>query len=473
MLPTDLSPKAQQIIDRLSAINYENPNIDEQRIRDAFCRHLEALNLPDYPVEIYRSFDGAFDAVSKADRNRKPQWKVNTDAAWSHALQTVKAAALEAAWKAELKAEWEVVKTAALEAVLKTTPAAASDIVSDDGSYKLWPTVFKAAGYGWWEFEKKITGKDHQDVFWSTWWCRPLKAVLFPASDAARQAALEAASNAVSGAAWDEAWKAAFKTAWDEADDCATNLAFQNAEGTVAWNAVVSAASKVMRTVGWNTVRDTAFGVSHWVPEKEAMQNIESYVEPAAANINFTVSSNRHDEYCAVWMPFIDALEAGTFCFWITQTKVIVLTAPLIRIQDNRLHADGQPAVQWSDREYYYFWRGIQIPQKYGAVLSDNWQPQWLLEEANTPRRCILIQGIGYDRILQDLEAVELDTWREYSLLKIQADIDVEPIHLLKITCPSTKHIKVLRVPPNITSAREAIIWCNWGIDPEQFSVES
>lgn len=36
-------------------------------------------------------------------------------------------------------------------------------------------------------------------------------------------------------------------------------------------------------------------------------------------------------------------------------------------------------------------------------------------------------------------------------------EIDVEPIHLLKMTCPSTRHIHVLRVPPDIFSAREAI----------------
>jgi hypothetical protein len=55
----------------------------------------------------------------------------------------------------------------------------------------------------------------------------------------------------------------------------------------------------------------------------------------------------------------------------------------------------------------------------------------------------------------------------------IYADIDLEPIHLLKMTCPSTNHIHVLRAPPDISSAREAIAWCNWEIDPDQFSVES
>jgi len=30
-----------------------------------------------------------------------------------------------------------------------------------------------------------------------------------------------------------------------------------------------------------------------------------------------------------------------------------------------------------------------------------------------------------------------------------------------------------LRVPPNLASAREAIGWVNWDIDPEEFSVQT
>ncbi len=41
------------------------------------------------------------------------------------------------------------------------------------------------------------------------------------------------------------------------------------------------------------------------------------------------------------------------------------------------------------------------------------------------------------------------------------------------MTCPSTDYIHILRVPPGITSAREAIKWVNWGIDPEQFDIET
>jgi len=71
------------------------------------------------------------------------------------------------------------------------------------------------------------------------------------------------------------------------------------------------------------------------------------------------------------------------------------------------------------------------------------------------------------------LQATEIDAWREYSLLKINSDVDVEPIHVLKMTCPSTGFIHAMRVPPNVTSAREAICWVNWGTDPEEFSVQT
>lgn len=76
-------------------------------------------------------------------------------------------------------------------------------------------------------------------------------------------------------------------------------------------------------------------------------------------------------------------------------------------------------------------------------------------------------------KLAQELQATQLDSWQEYTLLKIDNDIDVESIYLLKMTCPSTGYIHALRVPPDINSAREAICWVNWGTDPEEFSVQS
>jgi hypothetical protein len=115
---------------------------------------------------------------------------------------------------------------------------------------------------------------------------------------------------------------------------------------------------------------------------------------------------------------------------------------------------------------------GVYLPRRYWTHLNQ-WKAEWLLTEDNAEVRRVLIQQLGYDRILQELGASAIDQYREYTLLRVDANIDIEPIFLLKMTCPSTAHIHFLRVPPDLTSAREAIRWVNWDIDPEAFAVET
>ncbi|MEH1944632.1 MAG: DUF6745 domain-containing protein [Nostoc sp.] len=139
----------------------------------------------------------------------------------------------------------------------------------------------------------------------------------------------------------------------------------------------------------------------------------------------------------------------------------------------NRLHAEGEPAIEFTDGYSLYSYHGVTLPEKYGKIHPQQWQSQWLLTEGNAEIRRVLIQGIGYARICQELQAIELDFWKEYTLLKIDNDVDEEAIYLLKMTCPSTGFIHALRVPPNMNSAREAIRWVNWGVDPEEFGVQT
>ena len=121
----------------------------------------------------------------------------------------------------------------------------------------------------------------------------------------------------------------------------------------------------------------------------------------------------------------------------------------------------------------YIYLNDVLIPDKYCGIPFKEWQPQWLIEEKNAELRRLLIQVIGYEKILAELQAINLDNWREYSLFKIDRELDIEPIVLLKMTCPSTNNIHVLRVPPDMNSAREAIQWVDWGIDAEEFSLET
>lgn len=173
-------------------------------------------------------------------------------------------------------------------------------------------------------------------------------------------------------------------------------------------------------------------------------------------------------------------------CCWVYafEKTCFVIERPVKVCWDaqKRLHAEGKPALLFADDTCVYAYQGAVLPERYGKVSPHRWQADWILAEKNAELRRILIQGIGYERLCQELRAQTLDTWREYVLLKIdlpqQAQVDgrdviEEPIHLLKMTCPSTQQIHVLRVPPTIYSAQEAIRWVNWDVDPTDFAAQT
>ena len=163
-------------------------------------------------------------------------------------------------------------------------------------------------------------------------------------------------------------------------------------------------------------------------------------------------------------------------CGWIFpfENVCVVCDRPVKLSVDSeqRLHAEGEPALQYADGYSLYAYHGVTLPEKYGQLHPHQWQAQWLLEERNAEYRRVLIQEIGYARICQELQAIELDSWQEYTLLKIDY-VNLEPLYLLKMTCPSTGFIHALRVPSDVESAREAIRWVNWGTDSEEFSVQT
>ncbi|MGK7904842.1 MAG: DUF6745 domain-containing protein [Hormoscilla sp.] len=169
------------------------------------------------------------------------------------------------------------------------------------------------------------------------------------------------------------------------------------------------------------------------------------------------------------------ALAKNSGCIFPFRNVCWVCDRPrVIRLEnEQRIHAEGEPAIEFADGSRVYAHHGVRLPAAYGQVHPEQWRAEWLLSEENAELRRVLIQGIGYDRICQELKATSLDTWQEYELLRINANLDWERMHLLKMTCPSTGYIHAIRVPPNIRSARDAIKWVNWDIDPDEFSVQS
>ena len=132
-------------------------------------------------------------------------------------------------------------------------------------------------------------------------------------------------------------------------------------------------------------------------------------------------------EHCGWFIPFEDV------CIVCDRPNKFSLDS------ETRLHAEGEAAIQFADGYGLYYYHGVALPEKYGKVHPDRWQARWLLEEKNTELRRILIQAIGYNRICEELQAIQIDSFREYDLIKIDANADVEPIVLLKMICPSNR----------------------------------
>jgi hypothetical protein len=211
---------------------------------------------------------------------------------------------------------------------------------------------------------------------------------------------------------------------------------------------------------------------------QERMQLVYSLPQAASGSAgaildfcNTVIAPPRHPKY---WHTLQNVYKQCGWIFIAEGVCYICDRPTTLKLDDEyRPHAEGEAAIEYSDGTKIYAYHGINMPEQYGQTLPAQWQAQWLLTETNAEIRRALIQGIGYDRLCQDLDAIELDSWAEYTLLKVKESIDVEDLHLLKMTCPSTGHIHAMRVPPDITSARDAIKWMNWDTDPQDFSVQT
>ena len=234
----------------------------------------------------------------------------------------------------------------------------------------------------------------------------------------------------------------------------------------------------------WKTLREK--WESHKLgPSDKLVGAIESGFSPYMS-ANFWMISGCYFDFCievlhgevdrTLWEVFQNLVNS---CGWIFafRDKCYVCDRPhrVSLDSEGRLHATGEAALEYADGWQLYFYEDVMLPEKYGQLPPEQWSAKWLLKEKNAELRRVLIEGIGYDRISQELKARELDAWQEYTLLSIRGiDVNIlNPINLLKMICPSTGQVHAMRVPPEVNSAREAVRWVNWGMDPEEFIIQT
>ncbi|MBW4612273.1 MAG: hypothetical protein KME21_03165 [Desmonostoc vinosum HA7617-LM4] len=112
---------------------------------------------------------------------------------------------------------------------------------------------------------------------------------------------------------------------------------------------------------------------------------------------------------------------------------------------ENRIHAEDAAAIAFTD--------GYSLNVDHGQIK---------LERIHK-----LIDHINWTQLLKKFNAVEIDSWEEYSLLRVNERVNVQPMQFLKATNPSTGEVHVSKIPLRITSAIEAVRWVNQRKNPK------
>jgi hypothetical protein len=162
-------------------------------------------------------------------------------------------------------------------------------------------------------------------------------------------------------------------------------------------------------------------------------------------------------------------------CGWIfaTDNICIICDRPtqILLDEDNRLHAEAEPAVEFADGFVAYAHHNAPLPEKYGTVNSHEWQSEWIATEQYSDLKQLLIQKIGAVRLCQELAMAEIDSIPAYTLLKIDVTRNTED-PLLKYVNPDTGVIDAVFVSWTNKTVRSAIKSANKDF-PDRFPLPS
>lgn len=116
-------------------------------------------------------------------------------------------------------------------------------------------------------------------------------------------------------------------------------------------------------------------------------------------------------------------------------------------------------------------WRGVPIQERI-AFHPESITAEEVLYEPNVELRRVLLERIGYERFLRQVDAQPLDRDRdsggERRLLRVPIPRD-EDLVCVSVTCPSTGRQYILRVPPTMRTCRQAVAWIAGFDNPGQY----
>ncbi len=138
----------------------------------------------------------------------------------------------------------------------------------------------------------------------------------------------------------------------------------------------------------------------------------------------------------------------------------------------NQLHNDTGAAMEFSDGFKLFAWSGVVVPAE-AVESTDKLSIDQIDKEQNAEVRRILIQQYGLERYLEDSGARQIDA-DEFGVLYKKSLPNDEPVVVVKVTNRTpepdgSRKFYFLRVPPYMTSARNAVAW-TFNMSPDEYA---
>jgi hypothetical protein len=163
--------------------------------------------------------------------------------------------------------------------------------------------------------------------------------------------------------------------------------------------------------------------------------------------------------------------------WWWPLEGLCVLTERPTRLEcdeEGRLHSASGPALAYPDGWSIYAWHGVRVPEV--AILRpESITVRQIQHETNIELRRVLLERYGFDRYVVNggAQPIHSDTFGTLYRCELPGE---EPRFMVSVTnstaeADGTFRLYVLRVPPGITTAREAVAW-TFGIAGQDYRPE-
>jgi hypothetical protein len=154
----------------------------------------------------------------------------------------------------------------------------------------------------------------------------------------------------------------------------------------------------------------------------------------------------------------VEAFDLGLwYIFPLSGGPALLVPRPILRLDGDLLHSADGPAVEWPGGSRFWFWRGVEVPER-AVMRPESLTRRDALEEPDLETRRALIERMGAPRFFFGAPARVRHIDRGRTLWEVEVPGD-EPVVAVQVRCPSTGHDYTLRVPPDITTCDEALAW--------------